>query len=95
MCIRDRFIPVTQAIITHAKQLTQPLIWGLVFGANLGGNLTPIGSPSNIVALGILERNGWKGFFRKFFKIGAITALIHLALANLYILLRFILKLWP
>ena len=89
------FIPVTQAIITHAKQLTQPLIWGLVFGANLGGSFTPIGSPSNIVALGILERNGCKGFFRRFFKIGAIAALIHLALANLYILLRFVLKLWP
>ncbi|OYT67943.1 MAG: hypothetical protein B6U65_01355 [Candidatus Wolframiiraptor sp. EX4484-121] len=89
------FIPVTQAIIMHAKQLAQPLIWGLVFGANLGGNLTPIGSPSNIVALGILERSGCKGFFRRFFKIGAIAALIHLALANLYIFLRFILKLWP
>jgi len=89
------FIPVTQAIIEQAKQLTQPLVWGLVFGANLGGSLTPIGSPSNIVALGILERNGCKGFFRKFFKIGAIIALIHLALANLYIFFRFILKLWP
>lgn len=89
------FIPVTQAIIGQAKQLIQPLVWGLVFGANLGGNLTPIGSPSNIVALGILERNGCKGFFRKFFKIGAITALIHLTLATLYIFLRFTLKLWP
>ena len=89
------FIPVTQAIIEHAGHFAQPLVWGLVFGANLGGSFTPIGSPSNIVALGILERNGLKGFFRRFFKIGAIAALIHLALANLYIFLRFILKLWP
>jgi len=32
--------------------------WGIVFGANLGGNLTPIGSPSNIIALGILKKEG-------------------------------------
>ncbi|RLF99464.1 MAG: hypothetical protein DRN49_04355 [Thaumarchaeota archaeon] len=44
---------------------------------------------SLISKFGILERNGCKGYFRKF------TALIHLALANLYIFLRFILKLWP
>ena len=42
---------------------------------------------SLISKFGILERNGCKGYFRKF------TALIHLALANLYIFLRFILKL--
>jgi Na+/H+ antiporter NhaD/arsenite permease-like protein len=30
--------------------------WGLVVGANLGGSLTPIGSPSNILVLGVSER---------------------------------------
>jgi len=32
------------------------LWWGLVIGVNLGGNMTPIGSPSNVITIGISEQ---------------------------------------
>lgn len=31
-----------------------PLWWAVIFGANLGGNLTPIGSASTLVAVTII-----------------------------------------
>lgn len=33
-----------------------PLWWAVVFGANLGGNLTPIGSASTLVAITIIHK---------------------------------------
>ncbi len=35
------------------------LYFGLLSGATLGGNITPIGASANIAALGILEKNGY------------------------------------
>ncbi len=54
-----------------------PLLWALLQGACLGGNITMIGSTANIVALGMLEKR-----YRvhiKFFdwiKVGAIVGLV-------------------
>jgi len=90
--ITTALIPVIQFIAQTTHFNIYPLIWSLVFGANLGGSLTPIGSPSIIVALGILEKEGYRGFFRKFFKIGATIAVLHLFLATTYILLMFYLS---
>ena len=35
---------------------TFPLWWIMLFGATFVGNLTPIGSTANIVAIGMIER---------------------------------------
>ena len=42
--------------------------WGLVVGANLGGTLTSIGSPSNIIVLGVSEREGHPISMGRFFQ---------------------------
>ena len=44
--------------------------FGLLTGATLGGNLTPIGASANIAAIGILRRNGETVTTRDFLKIG-------------------------
>ena len=36
-----------------------PLLWALLHGACLGGNITMIGSTANIAALGLLEKRYW------------------------------------
>ena len=46
------------------------LYFGLLTGATLGGNITPIGASANIAGMGILVRNGYKVSFREFMKIG-------------------------
>ena len=45
------------------------LYFGLLSGATLGGNLTPIGASANITALGILRKNGYEVSSKVFMKI--------------------------
>ncbi len=44
--------------------------FGLLTGATLGGNLTPIGASANIAAIGILRKNGETVRAKDFFRIG-------------------------
>ena len=62
------------------------LWWSVVFGANLGGNLTPIGSASTLVAVTIIHRNGLALSFVGFVVKALPFACLHLALATLYVL---------
>ena len=61
------------------------LWWGLIFGAGLGGNFTPIGSASTVVAIGILKKEGHNITFMQYVKIGAIVVLVQLTLATGYL----------
>ena len=47
------FMPVV------ARLEDTPLLWALLHGACLGGNITMIGSTANIAAVGLLERRYW------------------------------------
>ena len=64
-----------------------PLWWAVIFGANLGGNLTPIGSASTLVAVTIMHKHkvplSFAAFVRKAFPFAAM----HLALAVGYLLI--------
>jgi len=44
--------------------------FGLVIGASVGGNITPVGASANIVAMGILKKEGKEPTFWEFVKIG-------------------------
>ena len=46
------------------------LYFGLLCGATLGGNLTPIGASANITAMGMLRKEGHDAGFKDFFRIG-------------------------
>ena len=61
------------------------LWWSLIFGAGLGGNFTPIGSASTVVAIGILKKEGYTITFMQYVKIGAIVVLVQLSLATGYL----------
>jgi len=63
-----------------------PLWWSVVFGANLGGNITPIGSASTLVAVTIIHKHGIKLSFVDFVKKAGIFAFLQLVLAIFYVL---------
>ncbi len=63
--------------------------WSAIFGCNLGGNLTPIGSASTVVALTIMKRQKLDVTFFQFIKTALPFALTHLALGSLYILILY------
>jgi Na+/H+ antiporter NhaD/arsenite permease-like protein len=52
--------------------LSQPYVmyFGLLIGATLGGNLTPIGASANITAIGILRKEGYEVKAGEFMKYG-------------------------
>jgi Na+/H+ antiporter NhaD/arsenite permease-like protein len=63
------------------------LWWSVVFGANLGGNLTPIGSASTLVAVTIMHKNNIKMSFAGFVKVAIPFAFIQILLALGYVLI--------
>ena len=63
------------------------LWWAVVFGANLGGNLTPIGSASTLVAVTIIHKNNIQLSFVGFVKIALPFAVAQILLALLYVLI--------
>ena len=64
-----------------------PLWWSVVFGANLGGNITPIGSASTLVAVTIIHKHGIALSFAGFVRKAAPYAVLQLLLAVGYVLL--------
>ncbi len=78
-------LPVVTGIAARLGMSGELLVFGLLIGSCLGGNITPIGASANIVALGILDRTGNHVSFRSFVKIGlpftlAATAAAYIAL---------------
>ena len=62
-----------------------PLYFGLLSGATVGGNTTPIGASANITAIGILRREGYEVANSDFFKIGIPFTLSAVIPAYIYI----------
>ena len=68
-------LPVVTSIsatLVSAAGMQDPtvlLYFGLLSGATLGGNLTPIGASANIAALGILRKEGYEVRVGTFMKI--------------------------
>ncbi|WP_294562301.1 SLC13 family permease [uncultured Traorella sp.] len=59
--------------------------FGLLTGATLGGNLTPIGASANIAAIGILRKNGESVSTRDFLRIGVPFTLAAVLAGYIYI----------
>ena len=85
-------IPVIQDL-AEAEGLSEaqvrPLWWALALGADFGGNLTLIGASANVVVAGMSERAGQRISFLKFMLYGIPVTLASLALATLYVVLRY------
>lgn len=62
-------LPVTTGIATLMGVNPTVLYFGLLTGATLGGNLTPIGASANITGLGILRKEGYEVSTSTFMKI--------------------------
>ena len=63
-------LPVISSIAATMGISPTLLYFGLLSGATLGGNLTPIGASANIAAIGILRREGYEVRTRDFARIG-------------------------
>ena len=63
-------LPVISALCQDLGCAPYLLYFGLLTGATLGGNLTPIGASANITGFGILTKAGYEVKTRDFLRIG-------------------------
>ena len=62
-------LPVVTAVATGLGVDPMVLYLGLLSGATLGGNLTPVGASENIATIGILRKNGYECKAKEFMRI--------------------------
>ena len=82
-------IPVIAGIATEMGIDPTALYFGLLSGATLGGNCTPIGASANITGIGILRKEGHSVSNGDFFKIGIPFTLSAIVPAYILIWLLF------
>ncbi len=63
-------LPVVTYLAAAMNMPPEVFYFGLLTGATLGGNLTPIGASANIAAIGILRKNGETVRTKDFLRIG-------------------------
>ena len=82
-------IPVIAGIAAEMGVDATALYFGLLSGATLGGNCTPIGASANIAGIGILRREGYQVSNRDFFRIGIPFTLAAILPAYIFIWMVF------
>ena len=85
-------VPYLAAMLPVAISMSDKLhinpslfLFGLLIGASLGGNVTPIGASANIVACGLLRKEGYNVKFGHFVKIGLPFTLVAVSAAYLFV----------
>ncbi len=87
-------IPYTMAMLPVAKLMADSLgvnmylfVFGMLLGTTIGGNITPIGSLSNVTILGVLKKHNYDHSFWTFVKIGLPFTLVALISSSGFIYL--------
>jgi Na+/H+ antiporter NhaD/arsenite permease-like protein len=85
-------VPFLAAMLPVALSMSNRLainpslfLFGLLIGASVGGNITPIGASANIVACGILKKEGNVVNFKQFIKIGLPFTIVAVITATLFV----------
>ena len=78
-------IPVIAGLASALHVDPTVLYFGLLSGATLGGNCTPIGASANITGIGILRREGYTVKNSDFFKIGIPFTMAAIIPAYIYL----------
>jgi Na+/H+ antiporter NhaD/arsenite permease-like protein len=78
-------LPVAISLADKLQMNPSLFLFGLLIGASLGGNITPIGASANIVACGLLKKEGYPVRFGHFVRIGLPFTLVAVFAAYLFI----------
>ncbi|MBR2822295.1 MAG: arsenic transporter [Clostridia bacterium] len=78
-------LPVLTAVTQTMGIEPYLLYFGLLSGATLGGNITPIGASANIATVGLLRKEGYQVSFKDFMRIGVPYTLTAVLVGYLYI----------
>jgi Na+/H+ antiporter NhaD/arsenite permease-like protein len=78
-------LPVTAALAGELRLQRELYMFALLTGSCLGGNLTPFGASANVVAVGILKKEGIRLNFPGWLRIGLPFTLITTGAAALFL----------
>ncbi len=78
-------LPVLSAVTMRMGVEPYLLYFGLLSGATLGGNLTPVGASANITGTGLLHKQGYEVTFRDFARIGIPFTLAAVLMGYLFL----------
>jgi Na+/H+ antiporter NhaD/arsenite permease-like protein len=81
-------IPVCKSLAASLGIAAWPLLYGMLVGTGIGGNITPVGATANVFACGILEKHGHKVPLGQYMKISIPFSVA--AVATAHILLQMI-----
>ena len=83
-------IPLITSIGQMSAMSITPLWWALALGACLGGNGTLVGASANVIASGMLEKQGFKLSFVEYMKVGFPLMLVSVVISTAYIIVRYL-----
>ena len=69
-------LPVAESMAKTMELKPELFMFALLVGSCLGGNLTPFGASANIVAMGIVKKEGYPMKFSGWLKVGVPFTLI-------------------
>ena len=78
-------LPIAASIASKLQIDPSLFLFGLLIGVSLGGNITPIGASANIVACGLLKKEGYEVSFKDFMKIGLPFTLAAVTAAYIFV----------
>ncbi|MFK7694683.1 ArsB/NhaD family transporter [Paenibacillus sp. HJGM_3] len=83
-------IPLIQEMGAMGVPDLEPLWWSLALGACLGGNGSLIGASANLIVAGLSGKEGHPIRFAAFLKVGFPLMLLSIAIANVYLYVRYL-----
>ena len=87
------FLPIITTLVEASGFEIYATIFmiALILSTNLGGCLTPIGTPANLLILSKARKEGTKITFTEFLRLGTIAVTINLIVESLYIIALYLL----
>jgi Na+/H+ antiporter NhaD/arsenite permease-like protein len=80
-------LPVAAKLASSLSIQSELLMFGLLIGSCLGGNLTPFGASANVVAMSLAKKEGAAVGFTRWIRIGAPFTLLTAAASSLLVYL--------
>ena len=78
-------IPVCEQLAAMMSISPFPLLFGMLVGTGIGGNLTPVGATANVFAMGMVEKHGEKVRLGEYLKISAPFSILAVAVCHVLI----------
>jgi len=78
-------LPVAATLASHMGLQKELYMFALLIGSCLGGNLTPFGASANVVAVGLVKKQGIKMSFADWLKIGVPFTVITTTAAAVFL----------